>query len=163
MNYSYKCEHEMLEDKPEEKTPEYHLWLAVVDRAIYDYATFADWVCQRQTYETKNSKIGRPKTVEIRMIREYEVLRWFLFEDPAEEYNLAWIMEHVFTGGDQLKHKIRKRCEKAHETNLAVYAQLPRLTRFLSLYEQKTGRVVVPKSVDEIDITTYAKPRARRH
>jgi hypothetical protein len=55
MNYSYKCEHEMFEDKPEEKTPEYHLWLAVVDRAIYDYATLLTGYA--------NGKHTRQKTV----------------------------------------------------------------------------------------------------
>ena len=143
-------------------TPEYHLWVAVVDRAIYDYSTFADWICKRQTYERKNARKSRPYTVETRMMRELDCLKWFLFSEPDQEFNLSWIMDHVFQSGYRMKKEIREKCEKAHETNLSVYAKLPQLERFFKLYEEKTGICIEPKSVDEIDITVYARPVTRR-
>ncbi len=158
----YKCEHSMIEQNQRLHTPEHYLWVAVVDRAIYDYSTFADWVCQRQTYEKKSKRHKLSRTIEARMIREYEALRWFLFEDAEEEFNLSWIMDHVFNAGHKMRREIRERCQLAHETNIAVYAQLPQLKQFIEVYEAKTGIKVEPKSVDEIDITVYPKMRMRR-
>jgi hypothetical protein len=89
-------------------------------------------------------------------------LKWFLFSEPDQEFNLSWIIDNVFQAGYSLKKDIRKKCEKAHETNLSVYAKLPQLERFFRLYEEKTGICIEPKSVDEIDITVYARPAIRR-
>ena len=142
--------------------PEYHLWIAVVDRAIYDYSTFADWICQRQTNQRKKARKSGPNTIEVRMMRELDSLKWFLLASLIKSFNLSWIIDNVFQAGYSLKKGHQKKGEKAHEINLSVYAKLPSARTLLSLLQRKTGICIEPQSVDEIDITVYARPAIRR-
>lgn len=147
---------------PENVSPEYLLWIAVVDRAIYDFCTFADWYCQRLTREYGRRRKHISNTAEIAMLRELSILECFLFNPVPEPYNLQWIGEHVFSCGAGVCDNIRARCEAGHKANLDVYATSDKLDPLIKLYEQRKKRKVTPTSVEDIDITLLARPRLRR-
>jgi hypothetical protein len=146
----------------ENVTGEYLLWVAIVDRAIWDFCTFADWYCQRLSHEYGRKRKQVSNTAEVAMLREYNVLSWFLFSERSEEFNLQWIAEHVFKCGDSICGDIRKRCEAGHKANLDVYATNERLDKLVEMYEQRTHRKVTPTDVDKVDIRFMARPRIRR-
>ena len=146
----------------ENVSPEYLLWVAIVDRAIYDFCTFADWYCQRLSHEYGRKRKHISNTAEIAMLREYHTLQWFLFDPIPQEFNLQWIAEHVFNCGEGVCDKIRARCEAGHRANLDVYATNEKLEPLIRLYEQRTHRKVIPTSVHEVDIENMARPRIRR-
>ena len=157
-----KSEYNVDLEIPENVSPEYLLWIAVVDRAIYDFCTFADWYCQRLSHEYGRKRKHVSNTAEIAMIRELSVLESFLFNPIAEPYNLQWIAEHVFACGESVCDKIRARCEAGHKANLDVYATHERLEPLIKLYESRKDRKVIPTSVYDIDVTLLARPRIRR-
>lgn len=147
---------------PENVDPEYLLWVAIVDRAIYDFCTFADWYCQRLSHEYGRKRKHVSNTAEIAMLRELSILEWFLFDTVPQPYNLQWIAEQVFNCGDSVCDKIRAKCEAGHKANIDVYATNERLEPLIRLYEERTSRRVTPTSVHDIDISNMARPRIRR-
>lgn len=146
----------------ENVSPEYLLWVAIVDRAIYDFCTFADWYCQRLSHEYGRKRKHISNTAEIAMLRELNTLEWFLFDPIPQEYNLQWIAEHVFNCGESVCDKIRLKCEAGHKANLDVYATHPKLRPLINLYEERTKRTVTPTAVEDVDISNMARPRIRR-
>lgn len=149
-------------ETPENVTPEYLLWVAVVDRAIWDFCTFADWYCQRLTHEYCRKRKRVSNTPEVAMIREYNSLLWFLFDTRPQEFNLQWISEHVFSCGPGLCEGVRRRCVAGHKANLDVYATNERLEPLIALYERRTATKVIPTHVDDAEIMHMVRPRIRR-
>lgn len=146
----------------ENVSPEYLLWVAVVDRGIWDFCTFADWYCQRLSHEYGRKRKRISNTAEVAMLREYNALCWFLFDPVPQEFNLQWIAEHVFNCEEGICQGIREKCIAGHKANLDVYATNERLEPLVRLYEERTQQQVTPTHVDLVDITSMPRPRIRR-
>lgn len=146
---------------PQNVTPEYLLWVAVVDRAISDFCAFAEWYRHRVAHAASKTK-KRASTSEIAIIRELSVLEWFLFDRQPRECNLQWIAENVFNCGTGICDDIRQRCLQGHKANLDRHAGDPQFARLFALYEERIKHLITGRFKGEIDITALNKPRIRR-
>lgn len=147
---------------PQNVTPEYLLWVAVVDRAIYDFCTFAEWYNARVTHTAFKKPKKRSNTPEISMMRELSALQWFIFDPMPREYNLQWIAENVFSCGAGICDEIRRRCIKGHKANLDKHASDPRVKPLLTVYEERTQTLVRGVALEHVDVSALARTRMRR-
>ena len=153
--YKYKT---LSEAKPN-TTPEMHLWLAVLERAIYDYCQFGDFICRR-TSALKKSGHSKWKVRSFNdVIRNYRYLRSFLFEPEPALFNAQLIWEIALPAEwEEAIDKARELIETTHDKNISMYAAVPIVAEFLPLYEEETGKIVTPMAVDEVDLGDYVKP-----
>lgn len=102
--------------------PEGELWLAVIERAIRDYCFFFD---NALSYSCK-TRWG-PRTEEnvqtVKCIRELQRLRWFLFEETPEPFNMQYILENLFDDYDAIGKEIRAQAKSEFKKHLEEMEQ----------------------------------------
>jgi len=143
-------------DKP--ATPESRLWLAVLERAIYDYCAFGDFICRRTSYFKKDSNKWKTRSFND-LMRNYHGLRLFLFEREPILFNAQLIWQIALP--DEWEgsiDKARELIEITHDKNISMYANIPIVAEFLPIYEKETGKTVTPIDVNDVDLTEYVKP-----
>jgi len=117
--------------------PEYKLWTAVMTRAITDYVKFFDqWiVIDGQNIRMSKTK-KRRKTLRTKQSLELNWLRWFLFSDSSQEFNLAWVFEHCLHENESSLKTTRKNLIKFHVQNLEKNKTCSCLTEVYDLYQK---------------------------
>jgi hypothetical protein len=88
------------------ESPEQAFWRAVIDRAVKDYCFFFDMMeaykNHRPPSEHKELVGYKRDRLYLRSVSEFKVLRWFLFSDEMEQYNMKYIFHNFFNspGGE---------------------------------------------------------------
>lgn len=110
---------EEMDERP--PTPERKLWMAVIDRALKDYCLFFDQLQLSNQKEMLNIFDKSRQTgskFNIKAIREFERLNWFLFCPSAEEFNLTFLSEQFFEDYEGVADTIRKVAKRQFKKNM---------------------------------------------
>lgn len=119
--------------------PERELWFAVIERAVKDYAAFFD-----KALDAKKGLLGSyhfiaPRKSDnfcLKAIYELERLRWFLFSNEKEEFNLAFLAEQLYDDGSGVVTQIREEAKRLFLFGLENSKDRESLSRLIShIYE----------------------------
>jgi hypothetical protein len=99
--------HEIIEMyQPTRKQPEFLLWLAVVNRAVYDYIDAEE--------EKRTGKIRKKQPYSYNC-------NWFLFCQDNRPHNLTWI-SNILYGGTGFAEKVRKHLRNLSDKDISKYS-----------------------------------------
>lgn len=114
-------------DEESIQTPERNLWMAVIERALKDFCFFFDKLMATGKGQILNynpyQQYGT-KSFNVRVIKELNRLRWFLFSDEIEPFNLAFLIEQFYDNSDEILIEIRKVAKTQFKRNFEEAAKL---------------------------------------
>jgi hypothetical protein len=117
--------------------PEKNLWLAVVDRAIKDYCGFFDKLFMVGFNHGKFLNVVARVESNLSIIQathELNRLRWFLFEESPEPFNMQYIMECLYEDHENMLSSMRAAITKRfndHIDAIEKLGQFPRLVHYI--------------------------------
>lgn len=97
--------------------PERDLWLAVIERAVRDYCFFFDKLFSHAAKETWGRKTESNLSVS-KSAKIFADLRWFLFCEDSEEFNLQYLFEHMYDDYDMKLGAMRKQLKEQFKLHL---------------------------------------------
>lgn len=109
------------------QTPERNLWMAVIERAMKDFCFFFDKLNGSGKGQILNYNPHHQygtQSFNTRVIKELNRLRWFLFSNEMEPFNLAFLIDQFYDDSDGILLEIRKVAKNQFKKNFDEAAQL---------------------------------------
>jgi hypothetical protein len=109
------------------ETPERNLWMAVVERALKDYCFFFDKLHSSSNGRMMTYRISandNPSVMFTRTIKELNRLRWFLFCETPEPFNLIYLTELFYEDGAGMAANIREMASRQFRKNMLEAEQM---------------------------------------
>ena len=128
-------------DCNETQFPEKNLWLAVVDRAVKDYCGFFDKLFMVGFSHGKFlNVVGRIESnlSIIQTMYELNRLRWFLFEENPEPFNMQYIMESLYDNHEGMLSCMRKEITKKFNDHVDAVERLGKFPRLIHYIKNDT-------------------------
>lgn len=122
--------------------PERGLWVAVVERAMRDYCWYLQssdlmrgfsWAEDRSFFPVKGQNEHK------KLIRDYRVLRWFLFSKKPAPYNLEYIYTNFLEDFGGIAN-VRRYCSTYHKAHLESLDGNPKYTDIIADLRAMSGR-----------------------
>lgn len=124
-------------DCNETQFPEKNLWLAVIDRAVKDYCGFFDKLFlvgfKYGKFINAISRVESNLSI-IQTMHELNRLRWFLFEEKPEPFNMQYIVECLYDDSSGMLSSMRKEITKKFNEHVDAIERLgtfPRLVHYI--------------------------------
>ena len=128
-------------DCNETQFPEKNLWLAVVDRAVKDYCGFFDKLFMVGFSHGKFlNVVGRIESnlSIIQTMYELNRLRWFLFEENPEPFNMQYIMESLYDNHEGMLSCMRNEITKKFNDHVDAVERLGKFPRLIHYIKNDT-------------------------
>lgn len=143
----YKPPPEVLVDPDcsETQFPEKNLWLAVVDRAIKDYCGFFDKLFMVGFKHGKFLNVVARVESNLSLVQTmYELnrLRWFLFEENPEPFNMQYIMECLYDDHQGMLSSMRKEITKKFNDHVSAIERIGHFPKLVGYIKDETNALV---------------------
>lgn len=128
--------------------PEKELWMAVIDRALRDYCFFFEKLFHHSAKKKWGASV-EDNLSSVKAIRELNRLRWFLFAEEPQEFNMQYILENIYDNYDEIGASIRYYAKQQFRRHVEEIEKLGTFKSLVMYIRNETKAMDVPAATTD--------------